>query len=436
MSRNFLLALMGVLVMLCGAILPLAAQTPTASSLTGTIEQASSTQLTLQTSGHSVVLALTSATAIKVDGKVVMAGDLKAGMSAIAFAADGKTATEIRAYSPRITTPTPPATQTALTGVINQVGGGQLTLQTSTQTITVTLTTATVTKVDGKLVGAGDLKAGMSAMVFATDGKIATEVRAYTPKPATQPPAATGQTGTITQIGDGQLTLQASGKTLVFTLANTTVTKVDGKVVGVGDIKTGMTAIVFSTDGKIATEVRAYTPKPTTQPPTTQPPVATGQTGTITQIGDGQLTLKGASQTLVFMLTSATVTKVDGKVVGAGDIKTGMTAIVFATDGKTATEVRAYTPKPTTQPPTTQPPTTQPPAAAGQTGTITQVSNDRVTLQSSIHTVSFALTPATVIHLDGKPAAIADLKADLSAIVISTDGTTATEVRAYTPPVH
>jgi len=239
-----------------------------------------------------------------------------------------------------------------------------------------------------------------------------------------------GQTGVISQVSRDRVTLRANDHTLSYAMPASTIVKIDGNVVGIGDLKVGMSAIVFSTDGKTATEVRAYTQhtttttKPTTEP-TTQP--ANGQTGVISQVSRDRVTIQANSHTFSYAMPASTIVKVDGKVVGIGDLKVGMSAIVFSTDGKAATEVRAYTQHTTT---TTQP-TTQP--TNGQTGVISQVRGDGITIQTSNHSLSYAVPPSTVVKVDGNPASIGDLKVGMSALVFSTDGKTATEVRAYTP---
>lgn len=263
MSKLFL-ATLALLIALAG--MPDAARAQAQDgNLTGTLQQVSSSQLTLQTAGHAVVLTLTPGTLIRLDGNIVMATDLKPGMGALVFAADGATATEIRAYSAHLPAATTPAAPAALSGQITQVGPTQFTLQTTYHALTISLTAATVVKVDGKIVpGIADLKTGIAALVFAADGQTASEVRAYSPPapptaaPASQP-AGSGQTGILTAIGDGKLTLLASVHTLEFTLTDATVCKLDGKTVAASDLKPGLSAIVFATDGKV-TEVRAYSP--------------------------------------------------------------------------------------------------------------------------------------------------------------------------------
>jgi len=68
-------------------------------------------------------------------------------------------------------------------------------------------------------------------------------------------------------------------------------------------------------------------------------------------------------------------------------------------------------------------------------GAITQVGKGSITIQpSSGQAVAVALNEATVVKVNGKVAAAADLKVGMRAIALVQNGQPATEVRAYMSP--
>ncbi len=213
--------------------------------------------------------------------------------------------------------------------------------------------------------------------------------------------ATTNFTGVISQVSGDRITIQSSGHTNSFAMPHGTPIKVNGQPAAASDLKVGMTAIVISTDGITAAEIRAYLPA-TTNPatePTTKPVASTTFTGSITQVrGDG-LTLESPPHTASFSFNHNTKISVNGQPATGADLKVGMKAIVISTDGKSATEIRAYSP--TTTKPTTEP-TTKPVASTTFTGSITQVRGDGLTLESPPHTASFSFNHNTKITVNGQ----------------------------------
>lgn len=239
------------------------AQVPAAGNLTGTLQQVINDQITLLTAGHPVILQVPANAQITLDGKSVMITDLRAGMSALVIAPDGRYVSEIRATTNQANAAT--NQQQLLTGIVLQAAGNQLTLQTPTRAMTFGVMTTTALKVDGKPASSlGEIKPGMNAQIIASDATTAAEIRAFSPNPNATPPAIAplppSQTGVITKLADNKLMLQAAAHAVEFTLTEKTVYKLDEKVVTQADIKTGFAAIVYAADGKV-TELRAYTPQ-------------------------------------------------------------------------------------------------------------------------------------------------------------------------------
>jgi RNA polymerase sigma factor (sigma-70 family) len=329
-----------------------AAGTADPPSVSGTITQVGSGGISIQPDGgQPVAVALNGATVVKVNGQASKAADLKVGMKALVFGQQGQPATEIRSYTPQppTTHPSPsPAPQPNVAGTITQVGEGSVTIQPGTgQAVVVPLNSATVVKVGGAAAKATDLKVGMRAYAFVPQGQPATEIRAYTPPPATPTPSPAPKptvAGTITAVGEGSVTIQpGTGQAVVVPLNSATVVQVGGKAAKAADLKVGMRAYTFGQPGQPATEVRAYTPPPAT--PTPSPAPQPNVAGTITAVGEGSITIQPSTgQAVVVTLNSATVVKVGGQAAAAADLKAGMRAYALGPKGQPATEIRAYTP--------------------------------------------------------------------------------------------
>ena len=424
---------------------------PAQTTYRGGLAAIAAGQLTLQTTAGQIVVTLTDTTLIHLNTKPATAADLKPGMSVIAFTSDGQTATEIRAYTPQPTPPAPPppALQHTVSGSITQVGNGQVTLQGTAGAITVALTDTTTYKVNGQPGTLADLKPGMNAIAISTDGKTATEIRAYAPQPtppAPPPPAPQHNvSGSITQAGADHVTFQSTaGLTTTIAITGATTFKVNGQPATLADLKPGMNAIAISADGQTATEIRAYTPQPV---PPTPPAVPNNITGTISQIANDQLTLQSSTKSTTVTLTPATTFNVSGKAAAITDLRLGMHALAVSTDGKTATEIKAYMPQSTTIPSTT--PSTTPPLTTPTTSTTTSTTrpattqnlirgiltggeNGVLTMEVNHQAVSLAVTDQTVVKIGTKVGKLTDLKAGMTAyVVVTPDGKTATEIRAY-----
>ncbi len=159
-----------------------------AGKIVGTITEVAEGTLTLAVSGGAspAIIKLDNSTVVKVNGKVATAADLKVGMRAIALVVQGKPASEIRSYLPKVPE-TRPAEQKNerknVHGTITAVDATSMTLQFSGKSATVTFDDATVFKVGGKVMTVSDLSAGMHAIAFLASDRpaVATEVRAYHP---------------------------------------------------------------------------------------------------------------------------------------------------------------------------------------------------------------------------------------------------------------
>lgn len=231
----------------------------------GEIKQVGAGSITINDKPDAVTVALGAATIVKVNGQVAQVAELKTGMPAIAFGEQGKPATEIRAYAPRLPSGKPPASQPSVFGNLAQIDGGKITIEKKDKSSSVVMIDGTtVVKVNGKAATAAELKAGMVVIAEAAADKPATQVRAYDPKAPSATPAPTRPTvnGTISQVGDGKITIQGVDQTSSSaTFNSSTVVKINGKVATAEELKVGMRAAVLGDPAKPATQIHAYMPR-------------------------------------------------------------------------------------------------------------------------------------------------------------------------------
>lgn len=253
-------------------------------------------------------------------------------------------------------------------GTITKLGDGTMTLQkgNTSETVDVTFNGSTEILISGKPGAAADLKVGMHAGAWGDEGKPATKIYAYMPKPptTTTPPANTEPKpdvyGTISKLGDGSFTIdRPENKGSVEVAYNdATVFNIGGQKTGkASDLKVGMRSYVWVKEGKPATKVGAYMPKPpstggggtaggsgTTGGTNTEPKPDTF--GTISKLGDGSMTLQkpNSTETAVVKYNDSTVILISGKEAKSSDLKVGMHAAAW-TKGGLATKIYAYMPK-------------------------------------------------------------------------------------------
>jgi hypothetical protein len=241
-------------------------------------------------------------------------------------------------------------------GNITKVGEGFVTLQTNDgNAVNVTINNDTKIVIAGKPANISDLKVGMHGYAWVKPGKPATKFYAHAPAaPSTGTPAnpepKADVFGTITKLVDGSMTLQKpnSTETTTVTFNDATVVLISGKTVKYSDLKVGMHAAAWVKEGKPATKVYAYVPKP---PSTTTPPAGSTEPkadgyGTITQVGASSFTLQkpNSTQTVVVSFNDSTVVVISGKDAKPSDLKVGMHSAVWVKPGKPATKVVAYVP--------------------------------------------------------------------------------------------
>ncbi|MCY2931512.1 MAG: DUF5666 domain-containing protein [Planctomycetota bacterium] len=238
--------------------------------------------------------------------------------------------------------------------------------------------------------------------------------------------------GTITAVGEGTVTFQASpDKTVTVAVNEATVVKVGGKEAKLADLQVGMHAYAVVKEGQPASEIRAYMPKPTA--PAAGPTPNVG--GAITAIGADSITLQPKDgQAVTVSVNAATVYKVNGKAATLGDVKAGMDlkvgmrAYAFVKEGQPASEIRAYTPKPPA------PPGDRTPVHKGVSGLVTAVGADSITLQPKEgQAVTVSVNAATVYKVNGKAATLGDVKAGMRCGALGDPGQPAREVHAYLP---
>ncbi len=353
-------------------------------------------------------------------------------------------------------------------GTITKVGDSSITLQPykgkSTETVTVSFDNSTTIVISQKPAQASDLKVGMHAGAWVVDGKPATKIFAYMPKPpSTQPSGGSTEPkcdvfGTITNVGDSSITLQPykSTETVTVSFDNSTTIIISQKPAQASDLKVGMHAAAWVQPGKPATKISAYMPKP----PSTQPSNATPSNttssggnaeikpnvyGTITKVGSGSMTVQiyNSTETAVVAFDGDTTfiigkNKEPGK---ASDLKVGMHAAAWVQSGQPATKISAYMHTSSSTQPT--------PGSNAQTGgtstsskpdgygTITKVTSNSITLQDakSSRTATVTYGASTNITVGGQAATGADLKVGMRAAVWLKAGT-ATKISAYMPTKH
>lgn len=190
MLRSHLFRSILAIMFLCPLVMAQWAPDPIAGG--GLITKITSTSVTITRGGVAKTVTIDANTVIKIDNVVKTAADLKEGLYAGAWGT-GEQAGEIRAFTPKApaaTQPAAPAPSPAPAGT-QIAGGGLITDLTSTSVTitrgnvakTVTIDASTIIKIDNVVKTAADLKKGMYAGAWGKDS-LATEIRAYTPKPA------------------------------------------------------------------------------------------------------------------------------------------------------------------------------------------------------------------------------------------------------------
>ncbi len=251
--------------------------------------------------------------------------------------------------------PTPPYPM----GTISHLADGSIILESNGKPVTVTYDASTVIDVAGQPAKAADLKVGMRAYARGQAGQPATQIQAYmppaTPTAPTKTPATTVTTpppiamGTITQVGEGSITVESSGKAVTVTFDASTAINVAGQPAKAADLKVGMRAYARGQAGQPATQIHAYMPPATPTAPTktaattstTPPPIAMG---TITQVGEGSITVESSGKAVTVAFDASTVFNVAGQPAKAADLKVGMRAYARGQAGQPATQIQAYMP--------------------------------------------------------------------------------------------
>lgn len=228
--------------------------------------------ITTGDNGPQVTVATDSNTKVIVADKAATLADLKTGMGVRVMPPTG-TATEIRGFVPKTTTPPPTTQPRALYGTVVSVDTttGNVVLKTlgdNPHEVTVATDSNTKVIIADKPAALGDLKAGMTARVVPVTGK-ATEIRGFYPKPTSAPSSQPKPLyGTIVSIdaATGKFVLKTPGENsqqvTVATDADTKIIIAD-KASTVDDLKVGMHAAVTPPTGT-AKEIHAYMPKPPT----------------------------------------------------------------------------------------------------------------------------------------------------------------------------
>ena len=146
--------------------------------------------------------------------------------------------------------------------------------------------------------------------------------------------------GLITDVTATSVTITRNNVPKTVTIDANTVIKIDNVVKTAADLKNGLYAGAWGT-GTQATEIRAFTPKPTA-PPAGAAQIAGG--GLITDLAAASVTITRNNVAKTVTMDANTVIKIDDVVKTAADLNKGLYAGAWGKDGL-ASEIRAYTPK-------------------------------------------------------------------------------------------
>ena len=155
--------------------------------------------------------------------------------------------------------------------------------------------------------------------------------------------------------------------------------------------------------------------------------------GYISAIGTDTISVKQKDQVTDIPFNTATVFRLDLKLVTLADLKVGLAVGVWGTAGKPAVEIRAFTPKPPTTKPAPSTGPALPPGPFEISGTISALAADSITVTQQNKPTLIPINANTVIRVDLQIATLSDLKIGMGVGVWGTNGKPAMEIRAYTP---
>lgn len=311
--------------------------------LRGVISKASASSITVTTSSGDVVVALTSSTLIRMDGKVVSASMLVVGARVEIEAvrtADGSLA------AVTINLELPNALE-EIEGSVTAVASDHIVVHTrSGDDVTIGVTTDTIIRGDDHMLGLSDIKVGdhvsVEARVNADKSLTALRIEVGNDQGDGNNHNSVELTGVIASISTGSINVTAGGKSVVVNISTTTVLRHGSTTLSISDLKVGNQVEVqgaLNTDGSIAaTLIQVEDTGNAGHPETVE------FDGTVTAVSATSLTVKAEGTSVTVALTSTT-TVTNGDHAGSiSDLKVGQRVEVkanrLADNSLVATQVR------------------------------------------------------------------------------------------------
>jgi hypothetical protein len=309
--------------------------------LRGTITAVSASSITVHTTTGDVVVALTSSTLIRMQGKVSNASMLLVG-SRVEVQAVHRADQSLAAVTITIELA---SALSEIEGSVTEVGSDHIKVHTkSGDDVTVAVNASTIIRVNDHLAGLTDVKVGnrvsVSARVNADGSRTALRIEVETEHGGGNGNDDHGAelTGVIASTSSGAISVTTSAGTVNVKISSTTTIRRGSTTLAVSDLKVGNRVEVKGTlnaDGSVtATSINVED-----TPGTDDHHESVEFSGTVTAVSSTSLTAGSTTATL----NSSTVVKKSGNKVGIADIKTGQHVEVKAdrdSAGKlTATQV-------------------------------------------------------------------------------------------------
>jgi len=290
--------------------------------LRGVISKASTSSITVTTSTGDVVVALTTSTLIRMDGKVVNASMLVVGSRVEIDAvrtADGSLAAvtiNVELHD----------ALAEIEGSVTSVASDHIVVHTrSGDDVTIGVTTDTIIRGDDHMLGLADIKAGdhvsVEARVNADGSFTALRIEVGSDEGDGNNDNSVNLTGVIASISTGSINVTAGGKTVVVNIGTTTIIRHGSTTLSISDLKVGNQVEVkgqLNTDGSVAATLIQVEDTGNTNHPE---PVEFS--GAVTAVSATSLTVKAGQTSVTVGLTSTTVVMSGDHAGAISDLKVG-----------------------------------------------------------------------------------------------------------------
>jgi Cu/Ag efflux protein CusF len=306
---------------------------------------ASASSITVKTTTGDVVVAVTTSTLIRMQGKVVSASVLVAG-SRVEVEAVRKADHTLAAVSITVESPSSLA---EIEGSVTAVGTDNLTVHTkSGDDITISVNADTIIRADDHRLGLSDVKAGDHVNVDArvnADGSFTAlriEVQNEHGDENGNGNHTVELTGLIASVSSGSISVTAGGKTVEVKISSITLIRHGSTTLSLTDLKVGNRVEVkgqLNAGGSIAATLIQVE-----DAANDDHHESVEVDGTITAVSATSLTVNAEGHSVTMALTSSTVVKNGDHAGSLSDLKTGQRVEVHAdrkTDGSlVATQVK------------------------------------------------------------------------------------------------